>query len=426
MGREDHRRWRCPSREHDPQFPRPTVTAAGVEGEDDTGVVAVAANFGASGVGAIRKTAPTKRRPEGRYEARWYDPNGVQQTRRFDTEREAKKHLALMEGDKHRGEYLDPNLARTPLRKVAEAWLATNPGRKVSTRRGYEALLKNHVLPALGSHAVGRITKATVRQFIAGLEAKGAGPGTIRNVVRNVLKPILDVAVDDQMIRTNPCVGVRLPTSHREEMLFLTPEQIADLADAITPPYGLLVTFAAYTGLRAGEIAALRVKHLDLMRGRVTVSESVAEVAGHGPVYGPTKTYAIRTLTLPRFLRDPLAAHIADRGHDPDAFVFQAPDGGPLRHGNFYGRHFKPAVRQALPPTLHGLRFHDLRHTCASLLIAMNENPKAVQAYIGHSSIQVTYDRYGHLFPGWDTDLSTKLDEIHRTNKTEAQRSAPA
>jgi len=126
------------------------------------------------------------------------------------------------------------------------------------------------------------------------------------------------------------------------------------------------------------------------MRRRLTVADSTSEVPGHGLVYGPTKTYAVRTLALPTFLIDPLAKCVASRATDPEALVFLSPSGGPLRHGNFYRRHFKPAVRRSLPERLHGLRFHDLRHTCASLLInpPMNENPKAVQSYLGHSSIQ--------------------------------------
>jgi Phage integrase, N-terminal SAM-like domain len=248
-------------------------------------------------VGSIRKTAPTRRCPSGRWEARWYGPDGRQRTKVFDTSTAAKTHVRLIEADKHRGDYIDPNLTRTPFRKVAEAWLATRPAQKERTRIGYTALLRNHVLPALGDKPINRITKTTIREFIGHLEAKGAGPGTIRNVVRNVLKPALDLAVDDQMLRANPCAGVRLRASPREAMLFLTASEVAALAAEIIPArYGLLVTFAAYTGLRAGEVAALRVKHLDLMRGRLTVAESASEVPGQGLVYGPTKTYAVRTL----------------------------------------------------------------------------------------------------------------------------------
>jgi integrase len=179
-------------------------------------------------------------------------------------------------------------------------------------------------------------------------------------------------------------------------MCFLSAAEVERLAEAIPLPYGLLVRFAAYTGLRAGELAALRVKRLDLLRGTVRVVESASEIGGR-LVLGSTKTYAERTLRLPRFLRDDLAAYLAGRPRDPDGYVFTAPKGGPLRHNNFYQRIFCPALARAGLPAQ--VRFHDLRHTCAALLIAQGAHPKAIQVHLGHSSIQVTMDRYGHLFP---------------------------
>jgi integrase len=203
-------------------------------------------------------------------------------------------------------------------------------------------------------------------------------------------------------------------------MRFLTAEQVTQLADEIAEPHGLMVLFAAYSGLRAGEIGALRVKNLDLMRLRVTVEESVSEVPGLGLVYGPTKTYARRTLTLPSFLREPLTEYVAPRAKDPNAFVFVGSKGGTLRHSDFYARFFRPAVehladRRDWTERLRGLRFHDLRHTAASLLInpPIEAHPKVIQQRLGHSSINTTFDRYGHLFPGLDEELGEKLDALH-------------
>jgi integrase len=199
-------------------------------------------------------------------------------------------------------------------------------------------------------------------------------------------------------------------------MHFLSAAEVERLAEAIVPPYGVLVRFAAYTGLRAGEIAALRVKRLDLLRGTVRVVEAASEVSGR-LITGPTKTHAERTVLLPRFLRDELAAYLASRPRDRDAFVFTAPKGGPLRHHNFYNRQFCPAlVRAGLPEQI---RFHDLRHTCASLLIAQGAHPKAIQVHLGHSSIQVTMDRYGHLFPDALGHLADRLDAARTQARTE-------
>jgi integrase len=104
-----------------------------------------------------------------------------------------------------------------------------------------------------------------------------------------------------------------------------------------------------------------------------------------------------------------LAEHLGIGG-DPNALVFTSPRGLPVRHDLFYARHFKPAVRRALPANKHGLRFHDLRHTCASLSIAAGVDPKLISARLGHSSITITLDRYGHLFPSVEEALAEKLD----------------
>jgi integrase len=135
--------------------------------------------------------------------------------------------------------------------------------------------------------------------------------------------------------------------------------------------------------------------------------------------FGPTKTHRSRTVSLPNFLRMMLNEHlvastspIPAAGGSADALVFPGPRGGPLRHGNFYRRHFRPAVEEALPHK-RALRFHDLRHTAASLLIAQGAHPKLIQARLGHASITTTLDRYGHLFPSVEEALAEKLDNAY-------------
>ena len=147
------------------------------------------------------------------------------------------------------------------------------------------------------------------------------------------------------------------------------------------------------------ELGALRVGRLQLLRGRVEVAETVSEVTGHGLVYGPTKTYERRAVPIPRSMCEELGAYLAERPAHPEAFVFTAPDGGPLRHHNFMARHFRPAVSRAKLP--ERLRFDDLRHTCAALLINTDPpaHPLAVMKRLGHSAISVTYDTYGAPLP---------------------------
>jgi integrase len=137
-------------------------------------------------------------------------------------------------------------------------------------------------------------------------------------------------------------------------------------------------------------------------------------------VFGPTKTYQRRTVVVPSFLRYALAEHLATAVEPEEAaLVFRSPDGGPLRRGNFNRRLWRPALEDA---GLDYLRPHDLRHTCTALLIAAGAHPKAVQVHLGHSSIQVTMDRYGHLFPSDAVILPHRLDATHRRTLTDTGR----
>lgn len=357
----------------------------------------------------IHKKPKTSKGSE-RYEVRW-KINGSWRGKTFTRLADAQRYKSTVEADLARGDWLDPRLAKTPFAEVADAWLRTNPGGKERTRAGYAQLLRNHVLPYFGEMPVGKVTKTAVRTWLGEMVEKGASPSVIRNAYRTVLKPILDTAVEQDLIRTNPLSTgerIRLPRPAKDEALFLTAEQVELLADAMNPSYQTLILFAAYTGLRAGEVAALRVKNLDLMRRVVNVKESVTLQAPF--VYGPTKTYAERTVSLPRFLVEPLTFLTANQ--PPDAFVFRSPNRPNLVYGTFYSAHFRPAVRRALPEYLHGLRFHDLRHTAAALMVNLSgADAYLVMKRMGHSSITVTYDRYAKLFPERDAEIVVGLEE---------------
>ncbi len=222
---------------------------------------------------------------------------------------------------------------------------------------------------------------------------------------------ILATAEVDGLIRRSPCIGVDLPrqTGHTE-MHFLAPAEVTRLAVAIEPRYRALIFTAAYTGLRWGELAGLRRHRLDLDAGTVRVVEALREVNGRVAL-GPTKTGAHRTVSLPPFLVEMLSAHV-DAYTSSEGFVFTSAEGTPLRR-NFYRRHFKPAVTRA--GMTRELRFHDLRHTCAALLIAQGAHPKEIQERMGHSTIRLTFDRYGHLFPSLDSLLRDGLEATFRS-----------
>ena len=115
-----------------------------------------------------------------------------------------------------------------------------------------------------------------------------------------------------------------------------------------------------------------------------------------------------------RALCERLRAHLGDRLLDREALVFTEPNGTPLKFGSFYSQRFKPAVRAVLPEHLHGLRFHDLRHTYASLLVEQGAHPKEMAELMGHSSVQITLDRYSHVMPRMTSALADRMDSAYR------------
>ena len=225
-----------------------------------------------------------------------------------------------------------------------------------------------------------------------------------------MLGQILDAAVSGGRLHRNPAQGLRRPRIVEREMTFLSAAELERLASEVPDPYGVLVRFLGWTGLRIGEAAALRVGRLDLLARRVEVVEAATEVNGW-LAWGPTKTGERRTVPLPRFLADQLGAYLADRPHGPDALVFGMPQGGPLRASKWGERYFRPAVRAAGLP--EDLRVHDLRHTAASLAIRENASVKIVQAMLGHRSATQTLDRCGHLYPSDLDALAERLDQAH-------------
>lgn len=207
---------------------------------------------------------------------------------------------------------------------------------------------------------------------------------------------------DDRLVR-NPAADVSLPRVNAAERMYLSHEQVHELAEACGP-HRLFVLFLAYTGVRFGEMAALRVGRLDLMRWRATIAESVTLVRGV-QTWGTPKGHERREVPIPRFLVDDLAAHVA--GREPGALVFTTVKGGALRAQGFQRT---VLTETAASLGLEGLHPHALRHAAASLAIASGANVKVVQQMLGHKSAIMTLDLYGHLFPDQLDEVADRLD----------------
>ncbi|MGI9022605.1 MAG: tyrosine-type recombinase/integrase [Acidimicrobiales bacterium] len=321
-----------------------------------------------------------------------------------------------METDVRRGEWVDPGLGRVTFDEWAAEYLRTIVHLRAVTQGDYERALRIHVLPAFAGRPIAAIDHVEMRRFVAEKQAEGLAPKTLQRV-RLVLRQVLALARSAGAIKTNPCDGIRLPRPARVEPIFLTAEQVDCLARACKPPFDVLVRLAAATGLRPSELCGLRIGRIDLVKGSAEVAEALTVVKGRTEV-GPTKNSLRRTVGIPRSVCDELESYLRTRAEQAgrtlraEEFLFTAPMGGPLRRDLLFKRFIRPAITAAGLPK--GLRLHDLRHTCAALLIELGAHPKAIQERLGHSSITVTIGVYGHLFPSIDQALTARLDETFK------------
>jgi integrase len=362
---------------------------------------------------------------ETKWDVRYRDEGRRQRKKTFDRKIDATRFANTVEADLLRGDWIDPNRGKETFDVWAERWLTTLGDKKPKTAESYESIVRKHLLPRFGTWPIVAIEYPTVLTFISELQASGLGAGTIRNI-RDVLRLVLQLAVRSGALKSNPVVGVKVAKSRRKEMVFLEPGQIIRLAEEVSrppqryrrgerrqsgyPEYGLLVRTAAFTGLRAGELVALRRKAIDLGGKRIHVRESASEAHGVLQIVA-TKTYENRSVPIPPSLADEIEAHVETlAGED---FVWRSPESGALRYGNWFKRHFKPAVLRSNLP--HATRFHDLRHSYAAILISKGAHPRSIMERLGHSTITVTLDTYGHLFPGLEAVLNDELDAAYRT-----------
>jgi integrase len=273
-------------------------------------------------------------------EERYRTGDGRQHTapETFATKTEATRHLAQVETDLSRGQWSDPRLGRTTFAAWAARWEATTVNLRANTRATYRNLLRRYLLPTFGPMPLADLDAMAVRAWLAKLERDQVGASTRAKSYR-LLSRILGTAIESAYLARNPCNIRGAAAEPAPEMRFATVAEVAALADAIPPRFRALVLVAAYTGLRWGELAGLRVRRVDLLHRQITVAEQLLEVRGQ-LAFGPTKTGAgQRTVTLPTVAAEALAEHLSVYAEaDPDGLVFPAERGGPIRRSNFTRR----------------------------------------------------------------------------------------
>jgi integrase len=301
-------------------------------------------------------------------------------------------------------------------------WLAHARGRvRAVTYEGYEVLLRRHVLPRLGQLQLQELDPLQVQglysELLAGdAENGGLSAGTVLNL-HLVLNQAFAQAVRWQLLAANPVAGAQPPRPRRPPRLLVDPALLARLLASVAGSWlEVPAAIAAATGMRRGEILALRRADLtsDLTALRV---QRTLQPTRQGLVFEQPKTArSRRTVLLPAFLRPYLERQLADQATrragaaawQEQGLLIDRGDGRPLNPDTLsagWARHLR---RQQLPP----IRFHDLRHAHATLMLAQGVHPKVVSERLGHASVGITLDTYSHVLPTLQQEAAAAFDEL--------------
>jgi integrase len=343
----------------------------------------------------------------GVYRVRYRDPLGKQRGRTFRRKADAVRFAREIEVDKDRGAWIDPSGADVPLAEWAETFMSLARSLAPTTQQTYRRDLDRYILPRFGAHRLGRIPPEDVEHWLNDELADGLASSSVHRHYRT-LRRVLQTAVEKDRLIANPCDRVRPPKVTTRNMTVLDWEQAVRLADAHPDRYRAMIYLAIDTGMRWSELVGLRRANVDVARRKVRVTEQLVQLSDGSFVRGLPKTSAgVRSITASSSVMSLLEQHLEQFSQPgSDGLVFPNGAGGPISHSSFQTHHFKKAQTAAGV----SCRFHDLRHTSVALAIAEGAHPKAIQMRMGHSSITVTLERYGHLFPELDEAIADAFD----------------
>jgi integrase len=305
-------------------------------------------------------------------------------------------------------------LKRETVSEFLTRWLldVAKPTLRATTFYNYNAIVTNHIGPRIGGVQLQKLTPAQVQWLYSEMARDEVGPNP-RRLAHAVLHRAFKYAVKQGLVIRNVCDAVEPPKVTKREITPLDENQVAQLlAAADGDRLEALYHLAIGSGMREGEMFGLQWASLDLAAGTVSVVRSLSEISGKLSLGEPKSAKSRRMITLPGYAVTALEEHRNRQmaaGFGGVEFVFCNHSGGPMRRSHFHADDFKPLLKRAgLPP----VRFHDLRHTHATLMLLAGENPKVVQERLGHSSIGITLDTYSHVLPSVQTGAAAKLDGI--------------
>ncbi|MER7503744.1 site-specific integrase [Nonomuraea pusilla] len=360
-----------------------------------------------------RRFGRVRKLPSGRFQARYQGPDGVDRPapQTFATKTDAEIWLTKIEAQILDDEWIDPDAGRISFGKYAADWIEERPKLRPRTIELYGYLLRKHLAPTFGDKPLNEIKDPHVRRWRKKLLDDGVSEVTVAKAYR-LLKAILSTAVDDQLIKRNPCRIKGAGQEKSPERPVLTVAQVYRIVDVIEPRYRALVLLGTFASLRWGELTGLQRRDLDLDAGTVKVERQLIQITGKGLVFTDPKSAAgKRTVAIPALITDELKAHIKDFAVDgDDGLIFVGPDNGPLRNTNFNRRVWAKALEDAGLPKIH---FHDLRHTGNTLAASAGASIRELMARMGHSSTRAAL-LYQHSTDQRQREVARKLDELAR------------
>lgn len=347
------------------------------------------------------------------YRARYVDTSGKEHTRRFRYKADANDWLKQI--TRSGVDIAPPVTGEWTVAQQFSQWIRKADIAE-TTRATRQHTWRAHVSDKWGDLQVTKASPPDVKAWVADLVDAGTGVPTIENAL-GVLRMVLKDAADDGRLICNPCDGINAPRRQYKSRAYLTHHQVEQLALAAGEDHGLVIRLLAYTGLRWGELAALSIGSVDMLRRRLQITKAVAEADGRLEWKSP-KDHERRSVPFPAFLADELGQRM--RGKSREDLVFCASNGGLLRVSHWRPRVFNPA-RDCLKD-FPKVTPHDLRHTAASLAVSAGGNVLALARMLGHEDPSLTLRTYADLF---DSDLDALADVLDR-HRTAALRPSNA
>jgi integrase len=326
--------------------------------------------------------------------------------RGFKTKKEAQQALTKLLHEVNSGTYVEPSNMK--YEAFLQEWLeGKRHTLSVQTFIMYEIYAKTHILPILGHIQLDKLTPISIQKFVSHIRGKGLADATVERIY-SIVNTSLNMAVKMQLIPKNVASLIDKPKRNKNQLTVWDVEQVNRfLSVARESPYYMAFFLAIMTGMRQGEILGLSWKDVDLNKGLLYVTQTLSHNGKSIMVGAKTKT-SIRSVALSPSTIAALKKHQDETGCNPSRLVVCSTTGTPVNPANLR-REWLKLIKLAEVPQI---RFHDLRHTHASLMLKQGEHIKVVSERLGHSKIQMTLDTYSHIMPNMQKEAASRFDNL--------------